>query len=91
MRLRFEGPYAQGGAEVMTNSPHRGGDGSVGPARLCTACGERIGVYELGVWIIDSIARETSIAADPEVADAVARAFHASCYEGPTVLFEPGP
>jgi hypothetical protein len=66
----------------MLMRPHRGGDGSDGPARrTCAACGEPIGAYEPGVWIVESIPHETSVAANPELTAAAERAFHASCYD----------
>jgi hypothetical protein len=45
-------------------------------------CGERIGVYEPAVWVIDGSVRTTSRAADPDVSAAHDRAFHAACYTG---------
>jgi hypothetical protein len=54
-----------------------------GPWPRCVACGERIGVYEPAVWVIGSIARASSQAADPGLAAAYDRAFHADCYTAP--------
>lgn len=61
--------------------PHRGGDRSDGPARRsCSDCGEPIGVYEPGVWIVNTIPHTTSVAAEPELTASAERAFHADCY-----------
>jgi hypothetical protein len=52
----------------------------MGPLR-CARCGAVIGVYEPLVRIVDGIARKTSRAAEPDVAEGSAVCFHAACYD----------
>lgn len=56
------------------------GNGVVSPR--CVACGDLIGVYEPGVWVIGEIAHTTSRAADPELTSASGPAFHQGCFHG---------
>lgn len=52
------------------------------PARpLCVHCGERIGVYEPTICLLDGAGRRTSLAAEPDLPERCERLYHAACYE----------
>lgn len=49
----------------------------------CVDCGDVIGSYEPLVVVVDRAARETSLAAEPQIPIAGAEHYHAACFSGP--------
>ena len=46
----------------------------------CGACRDVIGVYEPLVYVSDGLARQTSLAAEPQIERAGAGCYHLGCY-----------
>ncbi|HET7051205.1 MAG TPA: hypothetical protein VFI54_23265 [Solirubrobacteraceae bacterium] len=46
----------------------------------CEACRDVIGVYEPLVQVFDGLARQTSLAAEPEIECSGAGCYHLGCY-----------
>lgn len=49
------------------------------PAVRCHHCGDVIGIYEPLVLLSTTGHRETSLAAEPELADALSPVYHGAC------------
>jgi hypothetical protein len=47
---------------------------------FCWHCGDRIGVYEPTIVVSNDKARQTSVAAEPDLPSATGALYHRSCY-----------
>jgi hypothetical protein len=55
-------------------------DGASYVGLRCDHCGQVIGVYEPAMILVEGIARQTSLAAEPSLASHPGRHYHRSCF-----------